>query len=54
MQYCDNCKVKLKGNQKECPLCGGIVPDSEEKSEEVFPIIPTIYQEFNIFIRTIS
>lgn len=52
MQYCDNCKVQLKGNQKVCPLCGGIVLDSDEKSDEVFPIIPTIYQEFNIFIRT--
>lgn len=52
MLYCENCKVSIKGNHKICPLCGGIVPDKEEKNEEVFPLIPTIYQEFNIFIRT--
>jgi hypothetical protein len=34
-----------------CPLCGGIIHENEHKSEEVFPHIPTIYQEFNLFIR---
>ncbi len=53
MQNCDNCKVYLKGNHKVCPLCGGIIQDNEEVSEEVFPYIPTIYQEFNIYIRTL-
>lgn len=52
MLRCDNCKVSLKGNHKICPLCGGIIQENEEKSEEVFPPIPTIYQEFNILIRT--
>lgn len=51
MQKCDNCKVSLKGNHHVCPLCGGIVHENEEKEEEVFPQIPTIYQEFNFFIR---
>jgi len=49
---CDNCKVTLKGKHKVCPLCGGIIPENEEQEEEVFPYIPTIYQEFNILIRT--
>lgn len=52
MLSCDHCKVSLKGNHKICPLCGGIIHENEEKSEEVFPPIPTIYQEFNILIRT--
>lgn len=52
MLQCENCKVSIKGSHKVCPLCGGIIPDKEEKSEEVFPHIPTIYQEFNIFIRS--
>jgi hypothetical protein len=51
MQSCENCKVTLKGNYHICPLCGGIIQESEDKVEEVFPHIPTIYQEFNIFIR---
>jgi hypothetical protein len=44
--------VSLQGNHKVCPLCGGIVRENEEASQEVFPHIPTIYQEFNIYIRT--
>lgn len=51
MQYCDKCRVHLQGRQRICPLCGGIVLEDDDSSEEVFPIIPTIYQEFNIFIR---
>ncbi len=51
MQMCDNCKVSLKGNYEVCPLCGGILHENEEPSEEVFPNLPTIFQEFNIFIR---
>ena len=53
MQKCDNCNVSLKGNYEVCPLCGGILRENEEKSEEVFPNLPTIFQEFNIFIRVI-
>lgn len=52
MLHCENCKVLIKGDHKVCPLCGGIVLEKEESNEEVFPYIPTIYQEFNLFIRT--
>ncbi|NLC20145.1 MAG: hypothetical protein GX757_13205 [Clostridiales bacterium] len=41
----------MRGSQKFCPLCGGIVSENDDASEEVFPVIPTIYQEFNLFIR---
>jgi len=51
MQYCDKCKVHLRGSHKFCPLCGGIIEEDNAGSEEIFPVIPTIYQEFNIFIR---
>jgi hypothetical protein len=51
MQKCDNCKVTLRGNHEVCPLCGGILHANEDLSDEVFPYIPTIFQEFNIFIR---
>lgn len=52
MQSCDKCNVSLQGSHEVCPLCGGIVRENEEASQEVFPHIPTIYQEFNIYIRT--
>jgi hypothetical protein len=44
--------VAIKGNHKVCPLCGGIIAANSTASEEVYPRIPTIYQEFNILIRT--
>lgn len=53
MQFCDNCRVHIQGSQKVCPLCGGIISEDDGKSEDVFPTIPTIYQEFNVFIRSI-
>ena len=52
MQSCSNCKVSLKGNNKVCPLCGSMIHENAEIEEEVFPHIPTIFQEFNLFIRT--
>ncbi len=53
MNYCDHCKVMIKGNHNLCPLCGGIVQEEGKSEEEIFPLIPTIYQEFNFFIRLI-
>jgi hypothetical protein len=53
MQFCENCKVHLKGDHHVCPLCGGIILEQGDKKDEVYPFIPTIYQEFNIFIRII-
>ncbi len=51
MQPCEYCKVNIKGEHTTCPLCGGILKGNGEEGEEVFPLIPTIYQEFNMFIR---
>jgi len=51
MQYCTHCKVKIKGEHNVCPLCAGILEGEGNPEEEVFPFIPTIYQEFNLFIR---
>lgn len=51
MQNCTHCKVRIKGEHTVCPLCAGIMEDKGNPKEDVFPHIPTIYQEFNIFIR---
>ena len=53
MQLCEHCRINIKGDHHICPLCGGPVQGEGNPSEEVFPYIPTIYQEFNIFIRII-
>lgn len=51
MQSCNNCKVNIKGDHTVCPLCAGIMEGKGDSKEDVFPYIPTIYQEFNLFIR---
>ncbi|NLO09826.1 MAG: hypothetical protein GX129_08195 [Clostridiales bacterium] len=51
MQNCLHCKVRIKGEHTVCPLCASILEDEGNPKEDVFPHIPTIYQEFNIFIR---
>lgn len=53
MQQCEHCKVDIKGRYSSCPLCGGILKGEQNCKEDVFPRVPTIYQEFNIFIRSI-
>jgi predicted neutral ceramidase superfamily lipid hydrolase len=53
MKNCPHCKVGIRGDHTVCPLCAGILEDKGEPSEDVFPHIPTIYQEFNIFIRVL-
>jgi hypothetical protein len=51
MRNCEKCRVLIKGSQKVCPLCGGIVHENGEHTLDEFPQIPTIYQEFHLFIR---
>lgn len=51
MQYCTHCKVNIKGEHTVCPLCAGILEYKGDPKEDVFPFIPTIYQEFNLLIR---
>lgn len=41
----------MKGEYRVCPLCGGIPKGIKSKGSDIFPYIPTIYQEFNLFIR---
>ncbi|NLJ95695.1 MAG: hypothetical protein GX321_00960 [Clostridiales bacterium] len=50
MNKCIHCKVNIKGDHVVCPLCASILEDKNGE-ENVFPHIPTIYQEFNLFIR---
>lgn len=51
MLFCSHCKVNIKGEHTVCPLCSGILDGTGDSKEDVFPYIPTIYQEFNLLIR---
>lgn len=48
MKYCEHCKVHVKGNRIDCPLCDNTLIGTE--SEDVFPIIPSTYR-YNLILR---
>lgn len=50
MQYCEHCKVHIRGNRKYCPLCQNLLSGEGEDTEEVFPVIPETYQ-YNLVLR---
>jgi hypothetical protein len=49
MQYCEHCKVHIRGNRKHCPLCQNTL-SGKGSEEEVFPNIPVTYQ-YNLILR---
>ena len=49
--YCEKCKVTVAGKRQRCPLCQGTLTQTQERSEEVFPDVPTIYHQYGMFIR---
>src|SRR5690554_3245514 len=46
MQYCNNCKVHVRGNKKICPLCQNRLPNYKEdlQDQDIFPQIPPSYE----------
>lgn len=50
MRYCKSCKLKVTGNNQICPLCKNEL-DGEKTTQNVFPVIPSIYEEQNIIFK---
>lgn len=44
MEYCNYCKVHIRGNGNKCPLCMNILPDDTSGKEAVYPDIPPTYE----------
>ena len=51
MKYCEQCKVSDTGQRSRCPLCQSVLRDEGEPYEEVFPVIPTVYNRFQFFFK---
>lgn len=49
MEHCKNCKIDVAGKRRRCPLCQGNL--SGTPTEESFPVIPTIYHQFNFLFK---
>lgn len=50
MRYCKNCKINITGDNQICPLCKNEL-ETGIGSPNVFPIIPSIYEEQNIVFK---
>lgn len=50
MKYCNNCKVDVVGNKKNCPLCQEILK-GDKQEEDVFPKISFVYKEHGLFFK---
>ncbi len=44
MKYCSHCKVYIRGNKPQCPLCENSLPDALEEEETLFPTVPLIFE----------
>ena len=55
MQYCSQCRLKVRGSKERCVLCGNTLTasDAAEGAEDVFPDIPPAY-ESHLAIRILA
>lgn len=51
MKKCPKCSVSVVGERELCPLCQGGLKG--EKTEEVFPLIQTVYRDFHFLFRLV-
>lgn len=51
MLYCEKCNVKISGQRYECPLCQNILRESDEATEEIYPIVPTTLNTYKLYFK---
>lgn len=51
MRYCEKCGVKVRGGETACPLCQRSL--SGEAEEKVYPIVPTVYRQHEMFFKVL-
>ncbi len=58
MKFCEKCRVKVTDDSIHCPLCQRVLSDNGDNPDTggdsaVFPIIPTFYSKYHLFIKLI-
>lgn len=54
MLYCNNCKVKISGQKKICPLCQSDLSGTAENSLEVYPVIERKKSRLSFALKIIT
>jgi hypothetical protein len=53
MKHCPKCGVDIRGQARSCPLCQRVLENTNDEEQPVYPIIPTLYHQFDILIRIV-
>lgn len=55
MKYCGQCRVTVRGSDTTCPLCqsrlSGAVEPLGPDDEAVYPMVPTVFRQFELFFK---
>ena len=51
MQYCEACKVYIRGERRHCPLCQGPLSGGGDEREEPFPLLAMPPRPYHLFWR---
>lgn len=51
MLYCEKCNVKISGQRIECPLCQNVLRQSDDLTEETYPIVPTTLNTYKLYFK---
>lgn len=49
MKYCEKCKINVRGNIKNCPLCQNKLSGSSD--EILYPKLETVFKQYKIFFK---
>lgn len=51
MKYCDKCKISIANGDVYCPLCDGLLKETEKEKEMVFPYVDNVYKKYSKFFK---
>ncbi|MEG0894823.1 MAG: DUF6320 domain-containing protein [Oscillospiraceae bacterium] len=55
MKYCDKCKVTVRNNLKQCPLCQQILQEKDNTpSQQIYPKVTPIYKQYSDFLKLVG
>jgi hypothetical protein len=51
MLYCEKCNVKIQGCRTECPLCQNVLDQSNDCTDEIFPVVLTTFHAHKLYFK---
>lgn len=54
MRYCEKCKIHIKGDHDQCPLCQCELSVREHEVEQVFPIVSARADRYQLVVKVVT